>query len=34
LHRRRRRHRGPRHEVQGAAPGGGSDGDDNSRGNE
>ncbi|HWF94644.1 MAG TPA: DUF4167 domain-containing protein [Xanthobacteraceae bacterium] len=34
LHRRRRRHRGPRHEVQGAAPSGGSDGDDNSRGNE
>jgi hypothetical protein len=34
LHRRRRRHRGPRHEVQGAAPGGCSDGDDNSRGNE
>jgi hypothetical protein len=34
LHRRRRRHRGPRHEVQGAAPGGGGDGDDNSRGNE
>ena len=34
LHRRRRRHRGPRHEVQGAAPGGGSDGDDSSRGNE
>jgi Domain of unknown function (DUF4167) len=34
LHRRRRRHRGPRHEVQGAAPSGGSDSDDNSRGNE
>jgi hypothetical protein len=34
LHRRRRRHRGPRHEIQGAAPSGGGDGDDNSRGNE
>jgi Domain of unknown function (DUF4167) len=36
LHRRRRRHRGPRHEIQGGAPGGGGggDGDDNSRGNE
>ena len=34
LHRRRRRHRGPRHEIQGASPGGGGDGDDNSRGNE
>jgi hypothetical protein len=37
LHRRRRRHRGPRHEVQGAAQGGGGgggDGDDHSRGNE
>jgi len=34
LHRRRRRHRGPRHEIQGAAPGGGGDGDDSSRGNE
>ena len=34
LHRRRRRHRGPRHEVQGANHGGGGDGDDNSRGNE
>jgi hypothetical protein len=34
LHRRRRRHRGPRHEVQGAAPGGPGDGDDHSRGNE
>jgi Domain of unknown function (DUF4167) len=33
LHRRRRRHRGPRHEIQGA-PGGSGDGDDNSRGNE
>jgi hypothetical protein len=33
LHRRRRRHRGPRHEIQGA-PQGGGDGDDNSRGNE
>ena len=32
LHRRRRRHRGPRHEIQGAPQGG--DGDDNSRGNE
>jgi hypothetical protein len=34
LHRRRRRHRGPRHEIQGASHGGGGDGDDNSRGNE
>jgi Domain of unknown function (DUF4167) len=34
LHRRRRRHRGPRHEIQGAPQGGGGDGDDNSRGNE
>jgi hypothetical protein len=34
LHRRRRRHRGPRHEVQGAAQGGAGDGDDHSRGNE
>jgi hypothetical protein len=35
LHRRRRRHRGPRHEIQGAPhSGGGGDGDDNSRGNE
>ena len=34
LHRRRRRHRGPRHEIQGAAHSGGGDGDDNSRGNE
>jgi hypothetical protein len=35
LHRRRRRHRGPRHEIQGAPPSGGGDGgDDNSRGNE
>jgi hypothetical protein len=34
LHRRRRRHRGPRHEIQGAAPTGGGEGDDNSRGNE
>ena len=35
LHRRRRRHRGPRHEIQGAAPSGGSDGGgDDSRGNE
>jgi Domain of unknown function (DUF4167) len=34
LHRRRRRHRGPRHEIQGGAPGGAGDGDDNSRGNE
>jgi hypothetical protein len=33
LHRRRRRHRGPRHESQGAAPSGGGEGDD-SRGNE
>jgi hypothetical protein len=33
LHRRRRRHRGPRHDIQGA-PQGGGDGDDNSRGNE
>jgi len=34
LHRRRRRHRGPRHEIQGAAQGGGGDGGDDSRGNE
>jgi hypothetical protein len=35
LHRRRRRHRGPRHEIQGAAqPGGGDGGGDDSRGNE
>jgi hypothetical protein len=35
LHRRRRRHRGPRHEIQGAPQsGGGGDGDDSSRGNE
>ena len=34
LHRRRRRHRGPRHEIQGASQGGSSDGDNNSRGNE
>jgi hypothetical protein len=34
LHRRRRRHRGPRHEVQGTAQGGAGDGDDHSRGNE
>jgi hypothetical protein len=37
LHRRRCRHRGPRHDIQGAPQGGGgggSDGDDNSRGNE
>ncbi len=34
LHRRRRRHRGPRHEIQSAAPGSGGDGDDSSRGNE
>ena len=37
LHRRRRRHRGPRHEISGAAQtggGGGGDGDDGSRGNE
>ena len=34
LHRRRRRHRGPRHEIQGAAHSGSGDGDDNSRGNE
>jgi hypothetical protein len=35
LHRRRRRHRGPRHEIQGAAPSGGGDGGgDDSRGNE
>jgi Domain of unknown function (DUF4167) len=33
LHRRRRRHRGPRHEIQGA-PQGGNDGGDDSRGNE
>ena len=30
----RRRHRGPRHDVQGAPQGGGGDGDDSSRGNE
>jgi hypothetical protein len=34
LHRRRRRHRGPRHEIPGAAQPGGSDGGDDSRGNE
>ena len=34
LHRRRRRHRGPRHEIPGAAPSQGGEGDDNSRGNE
>jgi hypothetical protein len=34
LHRRRRRHRGPRPEIQGTVHGGGGDGDDNSRGNE
>jgi hypothetical protein len=34
LHRRRRRHRGPRHEIQGAAPSGGGDSDDSTRGNE
>jgi hypothetical protein len=34
LHRRRRRHRGPRHEIQGAPQGGTGDGDDHSRGNE
>ena len=34
LHRRRRRHRGPRPEIQGTAQSGGGDGDDNSRGNE
>ena len=33
LHRRRRRHRGPRHEIQGVAQTGGEGGDD-SRGNE
>ena len=33
LHRRRRRHRGPRHEISGAAPSGGSEADD-TRGNE
>jgi hypothetical protein len=33
LHRRRRRHRGPRHEISGAAPSGGGEGDD-TRGNE
>jgi hypothetical protein len=32
LHRRRRRHRGPRHEIQGAPQGIGGDGDDSSRG--
>jgi hypothetical protein len=34
LHRRRRRHRGPRHEMQGAPQGGGEGGDDASHGNE
>jgi hypothetical protein len=35
LHRRRRRHRGPRHEIQGATQSGGGDGGgDDSRGNE
>jgi Domain of unknown function (DUF4167) len=34
LHRRRRRHRGPRHEIPGAAQTGGGDGGDDSRGNE
>jgi hypothetical protein len=34
LHRRRRRHRGPRHDIQGAAPSGGGDADGNSHGNE
>jgi hypothetical protein len=33
LHRRRRRHRGPRHEISGAAPSGGGEADD-TRGNE
>jgi hypothetical protein len=33
LHRRRRRHRGPRHEISGAAPSGGPEADD-TRGNE
>jgi hypothetical protein len=32
LHRRRRRHRGPRHDIQGAPQGMGGDGDDGSRG--
>jgi hypothetical protein len=34
LHRRRRRHRGPRHEIPGGTQPGGSDGGDDSRGNE
>jgi hypothetical protein len=34
LHRRRRRHRGPRHEIQGAPQGTGGDGDDGSHGGE
>ena len=34
LHRRRRRHRGPRHEIQGAPQGGGEGSDDASHGNE
>ena len=34
LHRRRRRHRGPRHDMSGMAQPGGGDGEESSRGNE